>query len=102
MVEVAGLRLTLLRIAPKEGKEITPGEAVQYTMTVDLQNASDSPVQALLVILLENTVGKQLERLELPKVKLKAGASESIVGKYKSDGKVLRDTAKVWVFLEIL
>lgn len=101
-VEVNSVRLKYLRIAPREGKSIVSGKDVQCTLTVEVENVGKDNQNVLVVALLEDEKGRQLQRLDMQRIKVKDGESETATEKHKVAGQILQDTAKIWLFFEVM
>jgi hypothetical protein len=98
-VEVAGVRLDTLSVTPRV--EVTG----DFPITCDVVFAGSSEatrkVVVTAVLLLEDSAGKSLEKLNLDPFKVKPGRAFDERQSMKVAGSSLRGAAKVYVFVEV-
>ncbi len=100
-LRLEGLRWSVLRAGARDEADWTEGKKVKTSFTNELENLTDRPLTLSIIILLEDDRGRQLERVELKKIKVGAGRYDEDIQKIKVDGGVLAETAKIYIFAEV-
>lgn len=100
-VRIDGLRWVVLRAGAGDAEEWTAGKKVKTSFTNELENLTDMPVTLNAIILLEDDRGRQLERVELKRIRIGGGRYIEDIQKIKIDGGSLSETAKIYIFAEV-
>ncbi len=101
-VEIGGLRWSVFRVAVDSGAELVEGKKVKTFFSNELENPTDTSMTLSIIILLEDSRGNQLERIELKSIKVGKGKSDQDTQKIKVDGAILAKLGKVYIFAEIV
>ena len=98
---VEGVKWTTLRADAGDEADWRDGKNVKVVFTNQLENLTDRPRTVSVIVLLEDSRGRQLERIELKVVKIGAGKYDEDRQKIKVDGGLLVETAKIYLFAEV-
>jgi hypothetical protein len=100
-VSIDGVQIDALRIAPREGEEVTADRDVQVGVASTFTNNGSKTVHVLVVLLLEDEQGNSLERLELASLRVPSGKTRSGDQQFSVRGRVVLDLRKVYLFCEL-
>lgn len=100
-IRIDGLRWVVLRAGAGDAQEWTAGKMFKTSFTHELENLTDMPLTLSTIILLEDERGRQLERVELKRIRIGGGRYIEDIQKIKIDGAILTDTAKIYIFSEV-
>jgi len=101
MVEVDGVRWTRFGIHTKEGREIAADKSMPITVELEFVNSNQRGVKVLVIVLLENSGGGPLDRIECKPVSASTNRLKKSVQKFKLSGNVLEATRRVYLFVEV-
>ncbi|MCD4749844.1 MAG: hypothetical protein K8R59_10770 [Thermoanaerobaculales bacterium] len=96
-----GLLWRSFRIDAGDPVDFQAGNNVRTTITNELENLGEETLNLEVILLLEDERGRQLGRLVLRPIKAGGGRFKEDSQKYKIDGRVLAETAKVYFFAEV-
>lgn len=100
-VRVDGLRWVVLRAGAGDAQEWTAGKKFKTSFTSELENLTDMPLTLSTILLLEDDRGRQLERIQLKRIRVGGGRYVEDIQKIKIDGASLTETAKIYIFSEV-
>lgn len=100
-LRIDGLRWAVLRAGAGDSEDWTTGKKVKTYFTNELENLTDMPLTMSAIILLEDERGRQLERVELKRIRVGGGRYIEDIQKIKIDGGTLSETAKIYIFAEV-
>ena len=100
-LQIDGVYWSGFGINPGKPDKLKSGETHRIEVVNRLENVSKHGVKFALVVLLEDTDGKMLERLRLSPVKLSKGKYRTDRQKFKVSDDSLINLAKVYFFAEI-
>ncbi len=101
MVEVDGVRWTRFGIHTKEGREIEADKSMPITVELEFVNSNQRRVKVLVIVLLENSGGGPLDRIECKPVSASTNRLKKSVQRFKLSGNVLEATRRVYLFIEV-
>jgi len=100
-LRINGIKWTVLRASAGDDEGWTAGKKTKTTFTSEFENLTDTALALSAIILLEDERGRQLERIELKKIKVGPGRYNEDIQKIKVDGGNLAQTAKIYIFAEV-
>ncbi|RLE18099.1 MAG: hypothetical protein DRJ61_03860 [Acidobacteria bacterium] len=100
-LHIDGIKWTVLKADAGDMTRWTAGKTTKTSFTNELENLTDTPLILSIILLLEDDRGRQLERVELKRIKVGPGRYTQAIQKIKIDGGNLADTAKVYIFAEV-
>ncbi len=101
MVEVDGVRWTRFAIHTKTGREIATDKDMPVTVELEFVSSNQEKVKILVIILLEDSGGRPLERIECKPVAAATNRLKESVQKFKLPGDVLEAMRRVYLFIEV-
>jgi hypothetical protein len=101
MVEIAGVRWKLVQVEVKGDEELVPGKMVSAVVNLEFENMNEQGVDILVILLLEDSNSRPLERLEISPFRAGSRRFKAERQKFKIDGEVLRATANIYLFGEV-
>jgi hypothetical protein len=102
MVEIDGLRWSLVRIATKGDRDVEADKSNPVEITLEFENAATGNASVQVILLLEDARGAPLEKVEFGAVKVPAGRSKSEVQKTKVEGDALVNMTRLYLFCEVV
>ncbi len=99
-VEIAGIRWFGLQVTPTSGT-LPSGTEVKAVVRMGFENTTGHNVNVLVVLIFEDEHGTGLDRVELKKVRVKAGQRKVSKEKIRIQADVLRATARLYLFAEV-
>ena len=100
-IRVEGLRWIVLRASAGDAQDWAAGKKIKTSFTNELENLNDMPLTLSAIILLEDDRGRQLDRVELKRIRVGGGRYVEDIQKIKIDGASLTETAKIYIFAEV-
>ncbi len=100
-IRIDGINWSTLRAGAGDEADWREGKKIKTSFTNELENLTNTPLTLSVIILLEDDRGRQLERIELKKIKVGAGRYDEDIQKIKVDGGVLAETSKVYTVAEV-
>jgi hypothetical protein len=101
MVAIDGLRWRSLRIAPRDGENVAAGESVSIDVAVEFENRAPEARRVLVVLLLEESDGTPIDRLEFREFKIGPNRFRDRTQGFRLPGHALLSTRRVYAFCEI-
>lgn len=100
-VDVDGVRWLRAAVAPREDRDPEPG--VDSTVLVDLrfENTGREGATVIVVLLLEDEQGSQLDRLACPEMRIGGDRAKDARHKMEVAGDALLATRQVYLFLRV-
>jgi len=100
-VDIDGVRWNLLQLATRGDQEIVAGRPNPITVTVEFENRRYNNVDLLVILLLEDEDGNDLERIRCDPFGAAGGRIRVHREKVKVSGESLLATRKLYVFYEV-
>ncbi|GEM_PF-3531151 len=99
-VQIAGIRWFGLQVAP-ERATLPSGTEVKAQVRMGFENTTGRTASVMVVLIFEDEQGVGLDRVELKKVRVKAGQRKIAREKIRVQADVLRATARLYLFAEV-
>jgi hypothetical protein len=98
-VDIQGIRLDSITLTAQQ--EVRPGETVKCQVQVAGASVAEKKATLTVVLLLEDTEGRNLERVKLEPFKVKPGKPFDERQKITAEGSALAAAARVYVFVQV-
>ena len=99
-VEIAGIRWFGVQVTPTSGT-LPSGGQVKALVRLGFENTTGRTVNIVVVLIFEDEQGIGLDRVELKKIRVKAGQRKIAKEKIRVQADVLRATARLYLFAEV-
>jgi len=99
-VQIAGIRWFGLQVTPTSGT-LRSGTEVKTLVRLGFENTTGRSVDVTVILIFEDERGTGLDRVELKKVRVKAGQRKTSKEKIRVQSDVLRATARLYLFAEV-
>lgn len=100
-VDITGLRWTLVKIAPRNDREIEADKETPIEVTLEFENRAPDSAKAQVIILLEAADGSPLERITCDPVKVGDGRFKQDTQKHKLQGSTLLNATRAYLYCEV-
>ena len=100
-VSVNGIRWSLFRAEAKGDVQERRGKDVSTLVFMDFQNPTETTVRVQVFVLLEDSAGTILHRIELDSVRVPWDSTKNEKQKVKVPDNAILDTAKIYLYCEV-